>query len=163
MVGFTYLFLHCCFLRFYIYAGVLTGPQIRDLFKCSEFKAKLTPLEENTWNCIANVCQNLLSTTRTPNSECLVDEMVAAMYAMGCNMSLKIHLIHSHIDAFPQNEANDEQGEKFHQEISYMEYIYRGKCKLRMLSDYCWNLIRDMPTTAFTRKRKMPYFSTSQP
>lgn len=147
------------------YIGVLTGPQIRDLFKCTEFEAKLAPMEKKTWECIANVCQNFLSTTRAPNYEQLVDEMIAAMHEMKCLMSLKIHLMHSHIDSFPiiQNEANDEQGEKFHQDIAYMEFRYKGKSKLRMLSDYCWNAIRDHRDTLFTRKRKMPFFSAPKP
>ena len=38
-------------------------------------------------------------------------------------MSLKLHFMHAHLDFFPHNmgDANDEQGEHFHQLISTME------------------------------------------
>lgn len=42
---------------------------------------------------------------------------------MGCRMSIKIHFLHGHLDFFPENlgQFSDEQGERFHQEISQME------------------------------------------
>ncbi|UYV63953.1 hypothetical protein LAZ67_2006122 [Cordylochernes scorpioides] len=49
--------------------------------------------------------------------------------ALGCNMSLKIHFLHSHLDFFPDNlgAVSDEHGERFHQDISGMEKRYQGK------------------------------------
>lgn len=147
----------------YFFKGVLTGPQIRDLFKCEEFDLKLSPNEKKAWDCIKIVCHDFLGKTRAPNYTKLVDDLISALRTINCKMSLKIHLLHSHVDAFPILESNDEQGERFHQDISYMEFRYKGKSKLRMLSDYCWNLIRDNPHTEFSRKRKMPFFSGSKP
>ncbi|UYV78677.1 hypothetical protein LAZ67_16002346 [Cordylochernes scorpioides] len=48
--------------------------------------------------------------------------------ALGCNMSLKIHFLHSHLDFFPDNlgAVSDEHGERFHQDISSMEKRYQG-------------------------------------
>ncbi|UYV76679.1 hypothetical protein LAZ67_14001721, partial [Cordylochernes scorpioides] len=48
--------------------------------------------------------------------------------ALGCNMSLKIHFLHSHLDLFPDNlgAVSDEHGERFHQDISSMEKQYQG-------------------------------------
>ncbi|UYV83278.1 hypothetical protein LAZ67_23000391 [Cordylochernes scorpioides] len=67
--------------------------------------------------------------------------------ALGCNMSLKIHFLHSHLDFFPDNHGsvNDEHGERFHQDISSMEKRYQGKWSPVMLADYCWTLKRDIP------------------
>ena len=44
-------------------------------------------------------------------------------------MSLKIHFLHSHLDFFPDNlgDVSDEQGERFHQDISVIEIRYQGK------------------------------------
>ena len=44
---------------------------------------------------------------------------------MGCSMSLKLQFLHSHLDYFPQNlgDYSEEQGERFHQDISEMERI----------------------------------------
>ena len=45
---------------------------------------------------------------------------------MGCNMSLKIHFLDSHLDFFPDNlgAVIDEHGEHFHQDISALEKRY---------------------------------------
>ena len=43
-------------------------------------------------------------------------------------MSLKMHFLHSHLDFFPSNlgEVSDEQGERFHQDISIKEKAVPG-------------------------------------
>ncbi|UYV67048.1 unc-93, partial [Cordylochernes scorpioides] len=52
----------------------------------------------------------------------------AESLALGCNMSLKIHFLHSHLDFFPYNlgAVSDEHGERFHQAISSMEKRYQA-------------------------------------
>ena len=42
---------------------------------------------------------------------------------MGCNVSLKIHSLESHLDFFVENlgEASDEHGERFDHDIMAME------------------------------------------
>ena len=49
----------------------------------------------------------------------LIEDMLSLCHKLGCNMSLKIHLLHSHLDFFPDNCGmfSDEHGERFHQEI----------------------------------------------
>jgi len=44
-------------------------------------------------------------------------------------MALKIHFLHLHLDFFPENygAVSDEDGERFHQDISSMEKGYHGK------------------------------------
>ena len=58
---------------------------------------------------------------------------------MRYNMSLKIHVLESHLDFFPENlgEVSDEHGERFHQDIMAVEKWYQGKCISSMLADYC--------------------------
>jgi hypothetical protein len=50
----------------------------------------------------------------------IVSDLLTAYKAMGCNMSLKVHFLFSHLDFFPENLGadSDEHGERFHQEIS---------------------------------------------
>ena len=74
---------------------------------------------------------------------------------MGCNMSLKLHFLHSHLYFFPENlgDVSDENGERFHQDIATMENRYKGKCKPNMMADYCWSLKRD--TSGSSHKRKV--------
>jgi len=67
-------------------------------------------------------------------------------------MSLKTHFLHSHFDFFfPANcqALSDENGERFHQDISLMEKRYEGKWNCAMLADYCWTLARDAPSMEY--------------
>ena len=71
--------------------------------------------------------------------------MIDSYKNMGCNMSLKIHFLHLHLDFFPSNfgDVSDEHGEHFHQDIAVVEKRYQGKWSPSMLADYCWTLPRD--------------------
>ena len=79
---------------------------------------------------------------------------------MGCNMSLKIHLLDSHLDLFPENlgAVSDEHGERFHQDISVMESRYQGRWSAAMLADYCWTLQRDVPDAHHKRRSSAKKF-----
>jgi hypothetical protein len=57
------------------------------------------------------------------NCEELVNKLSQSYHKLGCNMLLKIHFLHSHLDFFPENcgAASDEHGERFHQDISSMK------------------------------------------
>ncbi|UYV65367.1 hypothetical protein LAZ67_3004081 [Cordylochernes scorpioides] len=57
----------------------------------------------------------------------LLLSLTVLQLALGCNMSLKIHFLHSHLDFFPDNlgAVSDEHGERFHQAISSMEKRYQ--------------------------------------
>jgi hypothetical protein len=43
---------------------------------------------------------------------------------LGCNMSLKMHFLFSHLDFFPLNcgAVSDEHGNRFHQDILVTEH-----------------------------------------
>lgn len=60
-------------------------------------------------------------------------------------MNLKLHFLHSHLDYFPENlgDYSEEQGERFHQDISEMENRYQGRWDDNMMADFCWMLQRD--------------------
>ena len=77
---------------------------------------------------------------------------------MGCNISLEIHFLHSHLDFFPNvnnyGNVSDEHEERFHQDIAVMEKRYQGKWSPSMLADYCWTLARDQPQLSYNRKAK---------
>jgi len=81
-------------------------------------------------------------------------DLLTSYKAMGCNMSLKIKFLDSHLDFFPENlgEVSDEHGERFHQDIMPMEKRYQGKWTSRMLAGYCWTLKRDVPDAKYRRK-----------
>jgi len=97
-----------------------------------------------------------LGNRRAQNYEELVNNLSQSCQKIGCNMSLKIHFLHSHLDSFPENcgAVSDEHGEHFHQDISSMEKRYQGKWNCVMLADYCWTLARDAPTMEHNRQAK---------
>jgi len=53
----------------------------------------------------------------------LIKDILSLYHTLGCNVSLKIHMLHSHLDFFPDNCAmvSDEHGERFHRKIATME------------------------------------------
>ena len=98
----------------------------------------------------------LLGKHKAENYTALVDELLACFEFIGCNMSLKVHFLHSHLSFFPENasDVSDEHGERFHQDISEMENRYKGKSSPAILADFCWNLKRDQSETSHKRQRK---------
>ena len=66
---------------------------------------------------------------------------------MGCQLSLKMHFLHSHLEFFPENVSvvSDEQGKRFQQDIQAMEERYKGVWNEGMMGNYSWMLYRDNP------------------
>ena len=69
-------------------------------------------------------------------------------------MSIKLHFLHSHLSRFPENlsDVSDEQGERFHQDISDMEVRFQDGWDATMLADYCWFIKRDNTRASHSRK-----------
>ena len=90
----------------------------------------------------------------------MVTVLLQKYHQLGCNMSLKIHFLHSHLDFFPPppplscGAVSDEHGERFHQDISVMEQKYQGHRNEAMLADYYWFVCRDAPELVYKRKAK---------
>ena len=136
--------------------GVFVGPQIRAMLRDDELESKLMGNEKRAWLAFRAVVRGFLGNCRAENYSELVTEMLEAYQSVGCNMSLKVHFMHSHIDFFPSNcgALSDEHGERFHQDIAIIEKRYQGKWSPSMLADYCWTLIRDVPDAEYKRKPK---------
>ncbi|XP_036325477.1 uncharacterized protein LOC118738673 [Rhagoletis pomonella] len=113
--------------------GIFIGPQIRKLMIDENFVEKLNEVEKRAWLSFISLCHNYLGNERSSNYKEVVQECLEAYGEMGCKMSIKIHFLHSHLDFFPDNlgQFSDEQGERFHQEISAIEKRFAGKTTLR--------------------------------
>jgi hypothetical protein len=70
---------------------------------------------------------------------------------MGCNMSVKIQFLESHLYFFPENigEVSDEHSENVRQGIMAMETREQGMWTSRMLADYCRTLKSDVPDAKY--------------
>ena len=75
-------------------------------------------------------------------------------------MSVKIHFLNLHVGNFPANLGafSEEQGERFHQDISEMETRYQGRWNETMIADYCWCLKRHNPTVSHNKKLRKRTF-----
>lgn len=129
--------------------GVFVGPQIRKVFKDQNFENSLNTIELKAWTSFKKVAQNFLGNIKAKNYRVLVSNLLNSYEKQGVNMSLKIHMLHSHLNYFPSNlgDLSDEQGERFHQEMLKLEKRYQGRWDPKMLGEYCWKLQRDKKTT----------------
>ncbi|KAL0832885.1 hypothetical protein ABMA28_001034 [Loxostege sticticalis] len=129
---------------------------VKKLIKDPLFISTLNTKEKNAWLAFVQVTENFLGYKRSPQYESLINQMLDASKELGCNMSLKMHFLHSHLNFFKENlgAVSDEHGERFHQDIASIEKRYQGKWTTAMLADYCWFLIRETPTSSYNRKAK---------
>jgi hypothetical protein len=111
-------------------------------------------VEKVAWPSFKNVTKHFVGNIKAENFQDIVRELLDSYQALGCNMSLKIHFLQSHLDLFPGNlgAVSDEHGERFHQDIASIEKRYQGKWSPSMLADYYWRLKRDVPQGKYARK-----------
>jgi hypothetical protein len=83
-----------------------------------------------------------LGNYRDQNYKNIINHMLDKFKELGCNMSLKVHLLDPHLDYFPASLGviSEEQGERFHHDIKEMERRYQGRWNMSMMADYCWML-----------------------
>ena len=107
-----------------------------------------------------SVVKNFLGNEKAENYKDVVETMLQSYHNLGCNMSIKVHFLNSHLDKFPANlgDVSDEHGERFHQDIKVMEERYQGRWDTHMMADYCWSIQRDNPDVHHSRKSRKRKF-----
>jgi len=78
--------------------GIFIGPQIRDLIKDEYFDKLLQGDKKAVWDRFKFVVKGFLGNRRAQNYEDLVNNLLQSYQKLGCIISLKIHLLHSHLD-----------------------------------------------------------------
>lgn len=80
-----------------------------------------------------NVVKEFLGNKKDENYEAVVEKMLESFEKLSCNMSLKVHFLHSHLKSFPENlgDMSEEQGKRFYQDIKEIERRYQDQ----------WNVI----------------------
>ena len=83
------------------------GPQFLELLKDDTFDHLLHGKEA-----FQSVATEFLGNYKADNYKQLVANTCKSYKSLGCNMSLKIHFLHSHLDFFPLNfeEVSDVHG-----------------------------------------------------
>lgn len=130
-------------------ARVFTGPQIRKL--CDpNFEDTMSQTEKQAWQSYKDVVNNFLENRRSPKYKTIVNTMLEKLRKQGCNMSLKLHFLHAHINYFPDcclGFYSEEHGERFHKDFKhdvrllllpenekYFPYYVWKKCKKKKIS-----------------------------
>ncbi|KAI6648813.1 hypothetical protein LOD99_7075 [Oopsacas minuta] len=126
-------------------AGIFDGPQIRSLIRNTGFVQSMTNLESSAKCAFVLVVNNFLANNKANNYINLINDMLYKFIDLDVNMSIKVHYLFSHLDRFPENlgDLNEEQGERFLQDIKVIEERYQGRWETHMMADYCWSLQRD--------------------
>ena len=103
--------------------GIFVGPQVKRLMQSDSFLEKLSVVERRAWKSFVSVVKGFLGNHMVPNFKDIVEELVNAYEKVCCRMSLKLHILHSHIDEFKDNlgDSSEEQGERFHQDVKSFE------------------------------------------
>ena len=140
--------------------GIFDGPQIRQLIRDPEFENSMNEVKLEAWKAFVLVVKNFFGNNKDRNYAQLVNNMLPAFRNLGCDMSVKMHYLFSHMDRFPENlvSKNDELGERFHQDLKEMETRYQGRWNTVMMADYCWNLKKDFPAAEHSRSSKKRKF-----
>jgi len=81
--------------------GVFIGPQIRELMQDKQFDEDLNETGRNAWLSFKSICKDFLGNHKAANYLDVVQNLLTLYKAVGCNMSLKIHSLESHLDFFP--------------------------------------------------------------
>ena len=128
-----------------IKAGVFVGPQVKRLIDSDSFPEKLSEVERAAWTSFVSLVKGFLGNHKAENYREIVDKLVETYRSMGCRMSLKLHVLHAHLDEFKENmgDYSEEQGERFHQDVRSFEERYKGQYNESMMGDYIWNLLRE--------------------
>ena len=140
--------------------GIFVGPQIQEVPKETYFEKLLNLKELRAWEAFKSVCSGFLGNTRVPDYQACIEKLLKSYEDMGCQISLKIHFLLSHLNFFLPNlgAVSDEHGERFHQDITKMESNYQGKWNPGMMGDFCWTLLRDIPEAKYIRSSKKTHF-----
>jgi len=95
--------------------GISIGPQIRELMQDKQFSEDLNETERKALLSVKRICKDFVGNHKASNYQDVVQDLLTSYKTVGCNMSLKIHFLESHLDFFPENlcEVGDEHGENF--------------------------------------------------
>ena len=80
--------------------GIFMGPQIRKIVLDETFITHLKRKEKLAFESFKKIYNNFLGNHRSEDYVQVVNDLLSHYHDMGCNMSLKVHVLHSHLDFF---------------------------------------------------------------
>ena len=80
--------------------GLLNGPHMRTILKDCNFKSTLNQNVKRAWKVFEAVSTGFLGNAKNPEYKKIIKELLIVYKTLGCNMSLKINFLASHLDFF---------------------------------------------------------------
>ena len=95
-----------------IKAGVFIGPQMRHFFTDFQFDLALSDDLMVAWNALRHVATGFIRHVKAVNFRKHVEDLITSYEKLGCNVSLKMHFLHSLLVSFPVDcgAVGDEHG-----------------------------------------------------
>jgi hypothetical protein len=144
--------------------GLFTGPYVRKILSDPTFEGTVSAAEQTAWQASRDVVTKFRGNTKDPNYTNIVNKMLDAFKDLGCNVTLKLHFLHSHLDYFAENlgSFSEGQGEGLHTDVKETERRYQGRWNINTLADCRWNLTQEVPESACRRKEPRGTFTKRQ-
>jgi hypothetical protein len=86
--------------------GIFIGSQNRELMQDNQFDEDLNEIERNAWLSFKRICRDFLGNHKTANYQNVVQDPLTSYKSVGCNKSLKIHFLESHLNFSQKISAN---------------------------------------------------------
>ena len=83
-----------------IKADVFDGSHTRKLMRDLHFTSSMNDVEKRAWNSFVAVVKNFLGNKKAENYKDLIQTLLKNFHRLGCNMSIKVHFLNSHLDKF---------------------------------------------------------------
>ena len=115
---------------------------------------------KNAWRSFTAVVENFLRNFKALKYDNLLKQLLNSYEKVGCNMSVKIHFLHSHVNNFSENlEAWwKSKEESFHQDMKTMGKRYQGRWNTNMMAGYCWYWKREVAGSSYSLKTQKRHF-----
>jgi hypothetical protein len=110
--------------------------------------------ERNAWLSFKIICKDFLRNHKAANYLDVVQDLLTLYTSCGMQHESEIPLSGITLGFFPRKpwRSQWQQGERFHQDIMFMEKLYQGKWTSSMLADYCRTLKMDVFDAKYRRK-----------
>jgi hypothetical protein len=143
---------------------IFVGPDTRRLTSDDNFLLTMSEVEREAWTAFQSVIRNFLGNNKDPHYVTIVANMLTKIKVLGCSMSLKLHVLHAHLDSFPENlgAVSEQQAERFHQDIKETEQRYQGRWNVNMMGDYCWMIHCEITEMSHKRKSNIRTFDSKR-
>jgi hypothetical protein len=103
--------------------GVFVGPEITELIQDIKFENQLSEVEKAAWKSLKKSLPIFGENHKAEQCCDVVADFVPSYKSMGCNMSIKFHILDSDLDFFPENlrALSTEHREQFCHDIFTIE------------------------------------------